>query len=901
MTQAIALRPAAVVMRPERAAVSVSNALSFPRAIMREMVRDRYRIEKLRFELDAQGRGEVLYRIVTGDWVFHFFLIADLLPEDAKTDRNFAQGWDAMGVLCQGEWTPEREALLRREIPKQRAGYADYDTLMYARGNRSARVFDHVVESLAAGRQPDPRVLAPVGYILRTTAFIGNGQLGTKPLEGYEKGHPLRRPYHAQFCSAFALREYVFDLADHLARSRNPTAVRLSPVMRRFIGLGNSAATGLAAFVSNHPHFVHQWTAAVERAYAKAKERPVNFQDPAVARCLVLLDKAVRYYREGAKENDGVFLPPQTLASELSRLRDWLVAYLAGGRICSQMSWQTVCDWSHENICAEAEEVLLSILLELYPDIVEAQRDAFEADERFEMQAAMPASELLALVGRHYAWALALPSDVSSAHHFWYRCSSAPRDVRRALRGRIPEYEAETNMDTALQVQRLHEHLQRFPGDRSLAHVLCERPDLRHIAARVQSLAGMDYAEMRQQFLATDFSPFASIRFVLTFYGMEKFEAAKPKSVRGTFMQGAPIAEDVARGRDADWPFPLMPELSDDSNDSEAYLEPLPLSTPADPRRQKAPPVQATDLLRISPREVGRMAQSALQGHGLALGIAEDTSGLVAFSQAYGDLAIEAQLDAFDRQLISPEALGRIRLVHEATHERPWSLFDAGGAAGIACAVQAHDLAMVQATMSGMGVGLVAVRAAQQCGVLKELVLRAASQGLIGLLLWQELDGESRTSVGYALAGSDGLSAWFASGKLCGVAALYRQLMEGAGPVGIEALASRQVGGQVDALIKAIALVPEQQASEPGCILAYLTPRDGLTSSAISAAIAELGPATHWRGDELAQRQEDWMRRGIILTRAQFDALAQAGNSLLVPDIDEHRLLPEGTNPLKTF
>ena len=60
--------------------------------------------------------------------------------------------------------------------------------------------------------------------------------------------------------------------------------------------------------------------------------------------------------------------------------------------------------------------------------------------------------------------------------------------------------------------------------------------------------------------LAHDFSPFATIRFALSFFGMEKFEAAPPKSVRGVFMQGAPIAEDVAAGRDGDWPFPLLPQ-----------------------------------------------------------------------------------------------------------------------------------------------------------------------------------------------------------------------------------------------------------------------------------------------------------------------------------------------------
>jgi hypothetical protein len=908
MTETIALRPAAQVMRPERAVVSVANALSFPRAIMGDMVRDRYQIEKLRFELDAQGKGEVLYRITCADWVFHFFLIADLLPEDAKTDRNFAQGWDAMGVLCQGEWTPEREALLRREVPKQRSGYADYDTLMYARGNRSARVFDHVVQSLAAGRQPDPQVLAPVGYILRTTAFIGNGQLGTRPLAGYEPGHPLRRPYHAQFCSAFALREYVFDLADHLARSRNPSAARLSPAMRRFIGLGNSAATGLAAFLANHPHFVHQWTAAVEQAYAQAKAKPICAQDPVVERCLAWLDKAVRYYEEGAKESDGVFLVPQTLASELSRVRERLNAYRLGGENSDAnawTTWQALCDWAHENVYAEAQEVLLAILLELYPDIVDAHKDAFQADDRMEVQATMSASELLALIERDYGWVFEQSNDVSSMHHFWYRCSSAPRDVRRALRGRIPAYEVETNMDAVLQVQRLREHLQSIPGESSLALVLCERPDLRHIVARVQSLAGMEYAEIRQQFLAADFSPFAAIRFILTFYGMEKFEAAMPKSVRGTFMQGAPIAEDVARGRDAEWPFPLMPDFSTESiglSESESYLDPLPVSTPPDPQRKPAPAAQPTDIFRIAPPELARMVQVAMQGHGMALGVAEETSGLVAFAQACGDCAVQKQLDAFEQGLISPAAVDRLQLSHLAGGDQSCSVLDAQGAAGIACAAQAHDLATVQALTSDKGVGLVAVREARQGGMMQELVLRAASKGLVGLLLWQEQGTEtSPQSTGYALAGPEGSSAWFACGTLDGAIAVYMQLMDGQASSAVDILGSGSAQEQADALTDAMRSLTERQSLAPGYVLIYFKPGNETASSLISNALAEFGPAIHWRGSELDERRENWLRKGITITRAQFDALAQAGNTLLVPELDEPRLLPEGINPLKTF
>src|SRR5258706_13901104 len=149
-----------------------------------------------------------------------------------------------MGVLCQGEWTAEREARLRIEVPKQRAGYADYDTLVYARGNRSARLFEHVVERLAAGQQPDAALLARIGYILRTTAFIANGQLGTRSYAGFEPDHPFRRPYHAQMASAFLLPEYVYDLVDPMARARNPGAARLAPPLCRHLRRAHSTPPG---------------------------------------------------------------------------------------------------------------------------------------------------------------------------------------------------------------------------------------------------------------------------------------------------------------------------------------------------------------------------------------------------------------------------------------------------------------------------------------------------------------------------------------------------------------------------------------------------------------------------------------------------------------------------------
>jgi hypothetical protein len=697
------LRPASLVMDPRRAGTAGPDALSFARSAMRELVRGRWKIEKRRFDLDAEGRGEILYRLVGGGWTFHFFLVSLKLAEEQKLDRNWAQSWDAMGVLCQGEWTPEREARLRIEVPRQRSGYADYDTLIYARGNRSARLFEHVVERLAAGQQPDAALLARVGYILRTTAFIANGQLGTRSYAGLEPDHPFRRPYHAQMCSAFLLREYVYDLVDHMARARNPGAARLDPAWRRYLGLGNAAATGLVNFIVNHPHLMHCWCLAHERALAEAKARPV------VPGFAPLLERAIRYFHEGEGGGD-LFATAAAVARDLEKARKVFAEF---------PSWRALTDWAASHLGFEAQEVLHSLILELYPDIAEASADQFHIEERFEVRPEMTLAGLHALLERDYAWIDDADFADPTHSYFWYRSAQAPRDVRRGLRGLAREFEAETGMDTVLRVRELRACMARADGKATVAALLAGRPDLRHIVARVQSLAGLDYAELRTNWLSKAFSPFEPIRWVLAFYGMEKFEAAPPKSVRGSFLQGAPIAEDVEEGRDGVWPYPLQPIAP--CGDRLAPLPPAGLGALRSVVESKNPDKN----IPIAPRDLARTLQAVFQAQGAALGVAEEAANMVLFAQACGKPALAAVLRG--------ESAG---------------LFGAPAALDAACAQALGDEA-------GMGTAVIPDAAAPTLFV--ELVLRCAARGLTGLLEWRD---------GVALAGPGPTGAWLVFGSL---------------------------------------------------------------------------------------------------------------------------------------
>lgn len=843
-------RPPAFVMSTARAEAAVPSALSFTRSAMRRLVRGRYAVEKLRFELDHEGRGEVLYRLVGEGWQFHFFLISQKLDEAMKTDRNFAQSWDAMGVLCQGEWTPQREALLRREVPKQRAGFADYDTLIYARGNRSARLFDHVVERLAAGRQPDATLLAPVGYILRTTAFIGNGQLGTRPLEGYEPDHPFRHPYHAQFASAFVLREYVYDLVDHLARCRNPDAASLAPEFRRYLGLGNAAATGLVPFVVNHPHLFQRWCTVYEWALAAAMERVVARDDDRRAGFDALLDKAIRYSAEGARPDDGVFAPARTLVADLERVKSAFEPLAQATR-----PWAALAEWARENVGREACETLDAIVLELHPDIVDAATDHFYADERFRFDPQMRLFALSELLHDGYAWALEGRDDAEAQPHFWYRTTKAPRDVRRGLRGRVAAFEFESTIDTVRDLRRLACALTSPPPALTVGEFVSARPDLRHIVTRVQTLCGLAYSELHADWLARDFSPFGPVRFVLSFFGLEKFEAAMPKSVRGTFMQGAPIAEDVAAGRDGDWPFPLMPS-------STTHERRRPVDTERRSVLVTCGPPASDDELVLAPRELARMVQNAVQGHGLPLGVAAIAADLVVFAQAFDRRALDVVL-AHCRG----HAFGRGAPLPAVTSAAGVTI-DAGGCSALRAATDAMDRALIRS-------GVVQVRNCLDAWLLAALPLRVAEQRHFGLLVWRDSAQDTPDQDRFALAGPGVDGPWYARGRLSDAPMLVAML-------------DGSLASAAD-----FALI----CTEPGSALSRVA-TDGL-AGLLHASRAPTLDAMNSR--QLAARYDAWRRRGVSLTRAQFDALAKAGEAVLVPVDDEHRILAEGMDPLKVF
>jgi hypothetical protein len=559
------MRSESELMRPERLSALCPTPLSFSRSLMRMMIRDRWTITRRVFTVDETGQGDVVYRIDTGSAIFEFVVFSFApAPPDARTDRIIGQHWDILAALLEGEATPERIEETRRELPKLYAGRAPAGTLVWCRSNRSLRLFEHVVESLAAGHQPDPKTLAEVCYILRNTGLDANGTFGTRSFLSYGDDHPLRIPYHAQMLAAYMMREVGADLAEAIAALRSPDAVALRPDVRRFIGLGNSSGLGLVLFANNHPRLVARWLELRERCLARAKAARVEPQAPEVERLRRLLQRCLRFRSEDRIDYH-TFASSDTIAADLRLAAELVDEFAEHGTVegaPAATPWTAICDALADRVDPESLEQLHALLVDIDPEHVDEINPEHVVSELFEYVPDMRLAHLRAILQEQYAWALAVDLEHEGAYrYFWYKSVEA-EEPRRGIRG--GEVEGfDLGLDLPGDVQRLDADLAGCPEDMDVAAFLLEHPEHRTAVTRIQGLRGVSYHSVHANAMGDDFVPAHVIRlFNASIYGLDKtrdVEFSHNRWVRGVMFHGAPSGAEITAGADPDWAFPPEP------------------------------------------------------------------------------------------------------------------------------------------------------------------------------------------------------------------------------------------------------------------------------------------------------------------------------------------------------
>ena len=552
-----ALRPPAEVMRLSRLGRFHPTRLSFARVLVRRMAREGWRIETAIRDLNDDGYGRAVYRIHTPAGVLGFAAFSHHLDPADRTDRVIAERWDASFVLTLEPPSPSDLERLHTNVPRQEAGRCGAGEIVLSRANRSVRLFDSVVDSLAAGRQPSRREIGRVGYLMRTTAVYGNGKFGLADFEEARRRGGLTLPFQAEMLAVYLVRHFSLELIDHLAARRGRRrAAALDRTRRRALGVGNATGLGMAPFLVNHPQLIGRWIHGRETALARVKA--VERAAPAkLARFRVLLARARTHVAEWRAEVGDAALGRRlgAVAERLAEIdRATAPAGDGGGTLLSgRRPWAALAARAGGD--AETEELLNSILIELYPERVDDLETASGSEEREEVRAAMPVGALRRTIEDQYGWALEMDFDrPDSRALFWYY-SEEKEEPRLGFRYEEPGEDRELRLGIAHRVTELKQALDREDPAMPAGRFLLANPGFRRIVRRIQSLEDCPYAEIRDNLLDRDCEPVDMLRCKLSMLGASRFDPKSLLWTRVTFFQGAPLADELQDPGADDWAF----------------------------------------------------------------------------------------------------------------------------------------------------------------------------------------------------------------------------------------------------------------------------------------------------------------------------------------------------------
>jgi hypothetical protein len=553
----VALRSPDIVMRLARLGSFHQTRLSFMRVLLRRLDREGWRFSRAQWDVNDRGEGVAVYRATGPQRVYSLVAFANDLPPEKRTDRVIAEEWDATFTLFDGDPAPADIERLRRNVPLQEAGRVSDKELVLARANKSVRLFDHIVSCLAAGVQPKPEDIAPVGYLMRTTAVYGSGKFGLAVREAIADREEFNAPFQAEMLAVFLIRQFTFDLVDHAAKAKAPDkAVPLAPAIRRSLGVGNATGLGMAPFLINHPALLDHWIAARETALARVRSLTQAKQWPGLAPLTERARKLVASWNTTdevqQKRNAG-------LAADLEKLAGRIAQGPSG-----PLPYDALYRWAEATLRLEAQEMLVSLLIEPHGDLVDDLEQTMACDENAEflIDGRMTVGALAELIERNYRFALGTDFSAPRAQaRFWY-VSEEKLEPRLGERAEEDGAEREQPLSIARDVAALHRALSSSDHEQRVAAFLLRHSEYRHLVRRVQISARHPYAEVRDNLLSAEMRPIDLLRCKLACFGATRFDPKSDRWVRITMFQHAPLPEEIGHCDPDDWVLPPLEEAA---------------------------------------------------------------------------------------------------------------------------------------------------------------------------------------------------------------------------------------------------------------------------------------------------------------------------------------------------
>ncbi|MEM9046560.1 MAG: hypothetical protein AAGC81_17905 [Pseudomonadota bacterium] len=530
------------VMRLARMGSFHPTRLSFLRQLLRRLEAEDWRFERRAWEIDATGVGHALYCVHGPERSYTLVAFAHDLPDEMRSDRVIATAWDATFTLFDG--VPEAADIerLRQNVPLQEAGRVSARELSLSRANRSFRLFDHVVERLAEGRQPEPEALK-TGYLMRTTAVYGSGKFGAADRDLIAGRAELSSPFQAEMLSVWLIRAFTIDIVEHLAEVRGgEQAARLDPEMRRGLGVGNSTGLGMAPYLVNHPVLINNWMLAREEALARVRAQPVaGTSEIAGFRAALAAAAANAAFWDSAHPLQVAKLAE--LRADLATLQGWAAEEAV---FAADHPWDAL--WHRaEALSLEGQEALVAAMLEPHGELVDGLGQCMGADEGvfFRIDGAMRVGAVKTILAERYDWAMDVDyAAPEQSARFWY-VSEEKLEPRLGERHDEEGAELEQPLAIGRDAKALSAALSDWPEEETVAAFLLAEPDHRHMVRRAQIAAHHPFAEIQNNLISAEMLPIDLLRCKLSFFGASRFDPRSDRWVRICLYQDAPYPGDL--------------------------------------------------------------------------------------------------------------------------------------------------------------------------------------------------------------------------------------------------------------------------------------------------------------------------------------------------------------------
>ena len=395
----VQLRNPNTIMKLSRLGSFHQSRLSFLRSFLDEFKDWEYKNDL--FELDNNGYGTAIYSFKKNDRVYSLICFANKINDEERSDRVIANKWDAAFTLHDGVPTTDDIERLRNEVPKQEVGRLSYKELTLSRANKSVRVFNHVVESLSNGQQPDLNLLEKVGYLYRTTAVYGSGKFGLADRFRIKNREEINGPFRLEMMLVYLVRQFTFDQVNHVAKFKNPkTAVKLDPKICINLGIGNSTGLGMAPFIVNHPTLLNNWIMSREIALKKIREiKKVNSKEISVFReSLKNSIKNITSWNTDSKYQQ------KKINSLLTNVQKFLIFIEKDFNFKIDYPFDKIYLWLEQKTCEECIEYVVSMMLEPFDEIVKplVSRMSSDEDQYFTIPTHRTVKDLRDLIEKKY-------------------------------------------------------------------------------------------------------------------------------------------------------------------------------------------------------------------------------------------------------------------------------------------------------------------------------------------------------------------------------------------------------------------------------------------------------------------------------------------------------------------